>query len=286
MIGIIGVGDMGLPMCGHMVARGGFDVIAYDIDRDRLAAAAACGATTASGLPELAEKADIFIACLRTDDQMEAVAEELVTHGKPGQLIVVTGTHSMDFMQRLAGIVKPKDLRLIDAPVVFGAQGARDGNLLSLCGGDGADVERARPVLMSYSRGVEHVGPLGAGQLAKTCNNLLHWIHCVANFEALAIAKRYGVDGQRMREVLLKCPGDNGTLRRWDNTRFTWQEKDMDVTMDLAQQAGLVLPLTGLTDQLVKLLSAADVKALLYGGECSYLGREIAPMSADEGGLG
>jgi 3-hydroxyisobutyrate dehydrogenase-like beta-hydroxyacid dehydrogenase len=285
MIGIIGVGDMGLPMCGHMMTRGGFDVIAYDIDRDRLAAAAACGATTASGLPELAEKADIFIACLRTDDQMEAVAEELVTHGKPGQLIVVTGTHSMDFMQRLAGIVKPKDLRLIDAPVVFGAQGARDGNLLSLCGGDAADVERARPVLMSYSRGVEHVGPLGAGQLAKTCNNLLHWIHCVANFEALAIAKRYGVDGQRMREVLLKCPGDNGTLRRWDNTRFTWQEKDMDFVMDLAQNGGLVLPLTGQVDQIIKTMTAADVAALLYEQECTYLGRRVAPLAVADGGL-
>ncbi len=93
--------------------------------------------------------------------------------------------------------------------------------------------------MLSYSRGVEHVGPLGAGQLAKTCNNLLHWIHCVANFETLAIAKRYGVDAQRMREVLLKCPGDNGTLRRWDGTRFTWQEKDMDFVLELAQNGGL-----------------------------------------------
>ena len=217
----------------------------------------------------MAQLADIFVACLRTDDQMEAVAEELAAHGRPGQLIVVAGTHSLEFMQRLAGIVKPKDMRLIDAPVVFGAQGARDGNLLSLCGGDAADVERARPVMMSYSRGVEHVGPLGAGQLAKTCNNLLHWIHCVANFETLAIAKRYGVDAQRMREVLLKCPGDNGTLRRWDSTRFTWQEKDMDFVIELAQNGGLVLPLTGQVDQLIKTMTAADVAALLYGPECT-----------------
>jgi 3-hydroxyisobutyrate dehydrogenase-like beta-hydroxyacid dehydrogenase len=69
-------------------------------------------------------------------------------------------------------------------------------------------------------------------------------IHSVANFEALAIAKRR-VDAQRMREVLLKCPGDNGTLRRWDSTRFTWQEKDMDFALELAQDGGLVLPLTG-----------------------------------------
>jgi 3-hydroxyisobutyrate dehydrogenase-like beta-hydroxyacid dehydrogenase len=284
MIGVIGVGDMGLPMSGHMVARG-FDVVAYDVDEDRLAAAVAGGAKPVSGLAEMANCADIFVACLRTDDQMADVAEELAAHGKPGQLIVVAGTHSLDFMRRLAGIVEPPGLRIIDAPVVFGALGAREGNLLSLCGGDTADVDRARPVMLSYSRGVEHVGPLGAGQLAKTCNNLLHWIHCVANFETLAIAKRYGVDAQRMREVLLKCPGDNGTLRRWDSTLFTWQEKDMDFVIELAQSGGLVLPLSGHVDQLIKTLGAADVAALLYGPECSYLGRSIAPLAKADGGL-
>ena len=120
---------------------------------------------------------------------------------------------------------------------------------------------------------------------AKTCNNLLHWIHCVANFETLAIAKRYGVDAQRMREVLLKCPGDNGTLRRWDSTRFTWQEKDMDFVVDLAQNGGLVLPLSAQVDQLIKTLTAADVAALLYGPECTYLGRRVAPLARADGGL-
>ena len=284
MIGVIGVGDMGLPMCGHMVARG-FDVVAYDVDQDRLAAAVASGAKPVAALSEMVNSADIFVACLRTDDQMAVVAQELAARGKPGQLIVVAGTHSLDFMRRLAGIVEPTGLRIIDAPVVFGALGAREGNLLSLCGGDAADVDRARPVMMSYSRGVEHVGPLGAGQLAKTCNNLLHWVHCVANFETLAIAKRYGVDAQRMREVLLKCPGDNGTLRRWDSTRFTWQEKDMDFVVELAQDGGLVLPLSAQVDQLIKTLTASDVAALLYGPECTYLGRRVAPLDKADGGL-
>jgi 3-hydroxyisobutyrate dehydrogenase-like beta-hydroxyacid dehydrogenase len=284
MIGVIGVGDMGLPMCGHILARG-FDVIAYDLDPVRLSAAAGTGAKPASGLPQLAGESDIVIACLRTDEQMEAVTEELVAHGPPGQLIVVTGTHGLDSMRRLATMVKPAEMRVIDAPVVFGMQGAKEGNLLSLCGGEAADVERARPVLLSYSRDVEYVGALGAGQLAKTCNNLLHWIHSVANFEVLAIAKRYGVDAQRMREVLLKCPGDNGTLRRWDTSRFTWQEKDMDFVISLAQNGDLVLPLTGQVDQLVKTMTAGDVAALLYEQECTYLGRRISPLASSEGGL-
>jgi 3-hydroxyisobutyrate dehydrogenase-like beta-hydroxyacid dehydrogenase len=284
MIGIVGVGDMGLPMAGHMVA-GGLDVFAYDVDDARLAAAADAGATPAAELSEIAREADIVVACLRTDDQMASVAETLGAHSSPGQLIVVAGTHSLQFMRQLGGILEPTGIRVIDAPVVFGALGAREGNLLSLCGGDAADVDRARPVMMTYSRGVEHVGPLGSGQLAKTCNNLLHWIHSVANFEALVIAKRYGVDAQRMREVLLKCPGDNGTLRRWDATRFTWQEKDMDFVTELAQNGGLVLPLTGQVDQLIKTMSADDVAALLYEPECSYLGRRITPLAAPDGGV-
>ena len=143
-----------------------------------------------------------------------------------------------------------------------------------------------RPALMSYSRDLIRVGPLGAGQVAKACNNLLHWVHCVANFETLLIAKRYGIDAQRMREVLLECPGANGTLKRWDTTKFTWHEKDMDLTLELAQKGGLVLPLAGQVDQLIKTLSAADVKALLHGEEAAYLGRTVRALAPDEGGLG
>jgi len=189
-------------------------------------------------------------------------------------------------MQELGALCRERGQRFIDTPVVYGASGAREGTLLSLCGGAEEDIERARPVLMAYSRDVLRVGPVGAGQLAKACNNLLHWVHCVSNYETLLLAKRFGVDAHKMREVLLECPAFNLTLKRWDNTRFTWQEKDMDVTMELAQEAGLSLPLAGLTDQLVKLLTAADVKALLYGEECRYLGVEVSPMSKEEGGLG
>jgi 3-hydroxyisobutyrate dehydrogenase-like beta-hydroxyacid dehydrogenase len=284
MIGVIGVGDMGLPMAGHLLDHG-YQVIAHDVDPRRLAAAADSGAEPASDVSQLADRAEIVLACLRTDDQMESVAGRLAAHGSAGQLLVVAGTHGLEAMRRMADIVEPAGLRLIDAPVVYGALGARQGDLLSLCGGEAADVDRARPMLLSYSRAVEHVGALGAGQLAKTCNNLLHWIHSVANFEALALAKRYGVDPQRMREVLQKCPGDNGTLRRWDSSRFTWQEKDMDFVLALAQRGGLVLPLTGQVDQLIKTMTADDVAALLYEPECTYLGQRITPLSNGDGGL-
>jgi 3-hydroxyisobutyrate dehydrogenase len=284
-VGVVGVGEMGSAIAGHL-KRNGHDVCAFDMDAGRLNTVAASGIATVAGLEDLAGHGEMFLVIVSTDDQSRAVTEVLSRRANKGALIAVVATNSPNTMVELERLCRERGKRFIDAPVVYGASGAREGTLLSLCGGAEADVEFATPALMAYSRKVLRVGPVGAGQLAKTCNNLLHWVHCVSNYEALLLAKRFGVDAQHMREVLLECPAFNLTLKRWDTTKFTWQEKDMDVTMDLAQQAGLVLPLAGLTDQLVKLLSAGDVKALFYGGECSYLGRDIAPMGAEEGGLG
>jgi 3-hydroxyisobutyrate dehydrogenase len=284
-VGIVGVGEMGAAMAGHLAAKG-HNVSAYDVDWAKLKAVAERGITTADSLEALAKDPEIFLLVVSTDEQSSAVTETLSQHANDGAIIVVCATNHPNTMKELAELCESRGKRFIDAPVVYGASGAREGTLLSLCGGREEDIERARPALMAYSRNVLRVGPVGAGQLAKACNNLLHWVHCVSNYETLLLAKRFGVDAQRMREVLLECPAFNLTLKRWDSTRFTWQEKDMDVTMDLAQQVGVPLPLAGQVDQLVKLLTAADVKALLYGPECSYLGVNVKPMSPEEGGLG
>lgn len=283
-VGIVGVGEMGSAIAGHL-RRKSHEVIAFDTNSTRLNAVAAQGVARATSLEELAGQAELFLVIVSTDEQSRAVTDTLSRHADDGALIAVVATNSPNTMIELHRLCRDRSKRLIDAPVVYGASGAREGTLLSLCGGSESDVAFATPALMAYSRKVLRVGPVGAGQLAKACNNLLHWVHCVSNYETLLLAKRFGLDVQHMREVLLECPAFNLTLKRWDTTKFTWQEKDMDVTMDLAQQGGLVLPLAGVTDQLVKLLSANDVKALLYGEECSYLGRTIAPMGAADGGL-
>jgi len=281
-VGFVGVGAMGLAMASHAL-KAGFQVAAYDLDADCLAKASAAGLTAAKDLADLATMADVFVAVVATDAQSRAVTHELAPLVKKGSVIAIAATNNPGTMHELGKHCDQYGVGFIDAPVVYGLDGAREGTLLSLCGGRDDDIEKARPVLMSYSRDVLHVGELGSGQLAKACNNLLHWIHCIGNYEALLLAKRYGVDAQRMREVLLKSPGYNNTLDRWDGTRFTWHEKDMDVVLDLAQAGGLVLPLSGQTDQLIKLLSAADVHNLLYGPEAHYLGRRVVPINAAAG---
>ncbi len=284
IVGMIGVGEMGVLMAGHMAAKG-LQVFANDVVSSRIEDAVAKGAKAAPKIADMTT-ADLFIVMVRTDDQVRQVTDEILKVAKPGSVIAVAGTHHPDTMKALGAVASAKSVGYVDSPVVYGMDGARDGKLLSLCGGKAEDVEKARPALMCYSRDVLHVGPLGSGEIAKTCNNLLHWVHSVSNYETLLIAKRYGIDAQRMREVLLQAPAYNNTLERWDHTKFTWQEKDMDVALDLAQAGGLVLPLTGTVDQLVKLFSAADVKGLLYGDEAHYLGRKIVPLKPEEGGLG
>ena len=284
-VGVVGVGAMGLALAGHVKAAG-YQVLATDIDPAARAAAVAQGLEVRETLEGLAPHIDAAIVVVATDAQSRSVVEGLLGAGlAEGALIAIAATNHPSTMIELEALCGARGVGLVDAPVVYGLQGAKQGKLGTLCGGAAEHVERLRPVLSAYSRFVEHVGGIGAGQLAKTCNNMLHWAACVANYEVLLLAKRYGVDAQRMREILLQCPGKNVTLERWDTTKFTWHEKDMDVALDLAQEGDLALPLFGQVDQLVKRLGPQQVKELLYGAAAEYLGQSVVPLKRGEGGL-
>ncbi|SLN64490.1 2-(hydroxymethyl)glutarate dehydrogenase [Roseivivax jejudonensis] len=281
-VGFVGLGAMGAAMAGHVV-RAGHDVIGYDTDADALDAAREQGVVPVGDLADIAGRAEVVIVVVATDAQSRAVVEALIAAGQTaGSVIAVAATNHPKTMIALAEHCAEAGVGFVDAPVCYGLQGAKAGDLISLCGGAAADVEKAEPVLSAYSRSVEHLGPSGSGQLGKTCNNMMHWAACVANYEVLALAKSCGIDAQAMRETLLKCPARNTTLERWDTSRFTWHQKDMDVALDLSQQAGLALPLFGAVDQLVKRLGPDRVRELLHEDEAEYLGLPIAVRSLRE----
>lgn len=284
-VAVIGVGAMGLEMAGH-VSHAGHEVVVSDIDAQKRVQAKANGLEVAETLAEAALHGEVCLVVVATDDQSREVTRDILNTGRPGATIVIAATNDPRNMQALGAEAAAKGFRFVDAPVVFGLQGAKGGELVSLCGGSAEDIAFIEPVLTAYSRAIHHVGPVGAGQLAKTCNNMMHWVACVANYEVLLLAKRFGLDAQKMREILLDCPAHNVTLKRWDSTRFTWHEKDMDVALDLARDGGVALPLIGQVDQLVKRLGPERVKELLYGKEAEYLGHRIVPLDRQHGGLG
>ena len=280
-VGFIGVGAMGEAMAGHVLERGRDEIFVYDVNPQATAAIAGRGAHVVESPAAMAASVDMAIVMVVNDAQAIGVAEAMAVDGAAGRLIAIASTVRPATMHRIAEIASAKGLRVIDAPVCFGLSGAREGNLASLCGGGEKDVEEAREVLMAYSRAVHHMGPLGSGQLTKTVNNLLHWIHCVGNYEAILLAKRFGLDGQKVRQTLLQCPARNGTLEDWDTTLFTWPRKDMEIALDLAAEGGLSLPLCGQVDQLIKLLNPAAVRGLLYEDEAPYLGRRVSARGVD-----
>jgi 3-hydroxyisobutyrate dehydrogenase len=282
--GFVGVGAMGAAMAGHVQRKSQGEVFAYDVRREAVDALAAEGIVPVETLAEMARAADVIVVIVVDDRQVLDVTEALSIDGAEGALIAVAATVHPDTMRKAAEIAGRKGLRVIDAPVCFGLSGAQEGQLASLCGGSAEDVDGARPVLECYSRAVHHIGPLGCGQIAKTVNNMLHWAHCVANFEALLVAKRFGIDAQQLREVLLQCPARNGTLVDWDTTRFTWPVKDMDIALALAREGKLTLPLFGQVDHLVQTLSADAVKGLLYGETATYLGRNVTAKGEGDHG--
>lgn len=283
-VSLIGLGDMGHDIARHVVA-GGFTVTGFDIDPERRKAAAALGVDVHDTLAGAVAHAKVHIVMVATDEQSEQVTTDILENGEASSVIVITATNGPATMQALAKRCREKDVGFVDAPVCFGRVGAREGTLASLCGGTLADIETVRPVLDCYSRAVHHIGPVGAGQIGKACNNMMHWAHCVANYEVLLLAKRYGINAQRMREVLLECPAENGTLRRWDSTRFTWHEKDMDLALEMAQAGDIPMPLFGQVDQLVKRLDKDMVKELLHGEEADYLGWHLTALPPEKGGL-
>lgn len=276
---------MGALMAQH-VADSGHQVSVFDTNADALATATSGSVTAAQSVASIARSCEVIVIMVASDDQSRAVVGAIIDAGRaskstPKTTIVVAATNHPDTMRELATKCAKHGLGFVDAPVCYGMQGAKQGNLISLCGGLKADVDHVRPILMSYSRSVEHVGDIGAGQIAKTCNNMMHWAACVANFETLALAKSYGLDAQKMREILLKCPARNTTLERWDTSRFTWHEKDMDVALSLSQQVGLSLPFFGQVDQLMKRLSPDQVRRLLYENTSEYLGQTIGLEPSD-----
>ena len=276
-VGFVGVGAMGNPMATHCVNSGKFNAIyAYDLSKSAINKMVKNGAKASSSLKHLGSVCDVIVIMVGYDDQVRQVVTDLA-NSKPnkGCVLVITATSHPDMILEAAKIAKNGGLKVIDAPVCFGLGGARDGTLASMVGGTKADVKKATPVLECYSRAVHHLGPLGCGEIGKTVNNMLHWVHSLSNQEALLLGKSYGIDPQKLRETLLQSPGRNGTLEEWDGTRFTWHEKDMDIAMDLAQERELPMPLFGQVDQLIKFSHWQQIQDLLYTKKIEFLGRKL-----------
>jgi 3-hydroxyisobutyrate dehydrogenase len=259
----IGLGVMGYPMAGHLVARGGLDVTVYNRTAAKAAKwAAQHGGRTAATPAEAARDADLVFACVGNDDDLRQVAtgsDGAFTAMKKGAVFVDHTTASAKIARELYAQAKERGLGFIDAPVSGGQAGAENGALTVMCGGDGDDYAKAEPAITHFSKMRKLLGPAGSGQLAKMCNQIAIAGLVQGLAEAIEFGLKAGLDMEAVIEVISK-----GAAGSWqmDNRHKTmirnefafgfavdWMRKDLGICLDQANETGAHLPVTALVDQ-------------------------------------
>ena len=214
-IAFIGTGTMGRPMLSNLITKG-FAVTAYDIVPAALQGAVAAGAKAAASAAEAARGAELVITMLPSSSHVERayLGEQGVLAGvDTGRLCVDMSTIDPAVSRRVAQAVQAKGVRFIDAPVSGGVPRATDGGLAIMIGGDACDVEEARPALAAMGANLIHVGPVGAGEVAKLCNNLIAGVSAVAVSEAFRIAEGFGIDQKILTDVISKSSGNTWVMQ-------------------------------------------------------------------------
>ena len=262
--GVIGLGAMGLQMARHMAARG-FEVAGYDVLAEANARAREHGVKVCGSVAEVAAHAEVAVVMVATDKQVREVVLQsgLLDRLARGAVICIASSVSAELCRELEAAAAAKGIGVLATPVVLGQEAANNGTLTIYVGGADAAFARVLPVLQAFGRQVLHLGASGNGQIAKTINNLLLWACMAANFEALGLAKKLGADIPRLVGALGQGSGANWSLSRWGKSTGKWSEKDMDVALELAQDARTPMPLAGLVDQLMKQIDQEKMKALL-----------------------
>ena len=213
-IGFIGVGTMGLPMAKNLLNKG-FAVTAFDANPEAVTAAAAAGMAAAASAAECVATADIVITMLPSSPNVESVYTGdggVLAAARRGTLCVDMSTIDPAVSRRVAAAGKERGGRFIDAPVSGGVPRATDGTLAIMVGGETADVQEALPALQAMGANVIHVGPVGSGEVAKLCNNLISGVVAVALSEAFRIAEGFGVDPKIVTDVISKSSGNTWVM--------------------------------------------------------------------------
>jgi 3-hydroxyisobutyrate dehydrogenase-like beta-hydroxyacid dehydrogenase len=262
--GMIGLGAMGNPMARHM-ANKGFKVAGYDVVADLNAKASKQGIKIGASPAEVGREAEVVVIMVATDQQVIDVVlkEGLLDNLKAGSVICIASSVSPETCRHLEAKAADKGVGVLDTPVVLGQKACDEGVMTVYVGGEEKWFRIAEPVLKTFGLHVIHLGPSGSGQIAKTANNMLLWACISANYEVLSLAKKLGADIPRLIKALEHSSGANASLARWGEATGKWAEKDLDVAIDLAQQAKVPVPLSALVDQLMKGMNQEKMRSLL-----------------------
>ncbi|HTH87324.1 2-hydroxy-3-oxopropionate reductase [Mycobacterium sp.] len=267
-MGFIGLGIMGGPMAANLV-KAGHAVVGYNRRPEPIERLVAAGGRGASNVAEAVAGADVVITMLPDSPDVQTVAlgeDGVFANAKPGLLYIDGSTIRPAVSADLAAEGAKRGIRVVDAPVSGGEQGAVDASLSIMVGGSPEDFAAARPVLEAVGKTVVHVGPPGAGQTVKAANQLIVAGTIQLVSEAIVFLEAHGVDMESAIKVLAGGLAGNAILdrkaagmlaRRFDpGFRIDLHHKDLGIVQAAAREAGVVIPVGALVSQLVASLRA------------------------------
>ena len=267
-MGFIGLGIMGGPMAANLV-KAGHAVVGYNRRPEPIERLVAAGGRGASNVAEAVAGADVVITMLPDSPDVQTVAlgeDGVFANAKPGLLYIDGSTIRPAVSADLAAEGAKRGIRVVDAPVSGGEQGAVDASLSIMVGGSPEDFAAARPVLEAVGKTVVHVGPPGAGQTVKAANQLIVAGTIQLVSEAIVFLEAHGVDMESAIKVLAGGLAGNAILdrkaagmlaRRFDpGFRIDLHHKDLGIVQAAAREAGVVIPVGALVSQHVASLRA------------------------------
>lgn len=256
--GVIGLGAMGAHMARNLHQAGLLSAV-WNRSREKaesLAAVTSC--QVADNPAELAELCDVIITCVSRDEDVLSVVDQLLAGIQPGGVVADTSTVNASTAQRAAARLSDANAFFLDCPVSGGVEGARQGTLVTMVGGDGMALERARPALEAIAGNVIHMGESGAGQATKAVNQLMAAGINQAVTEALAFGESLGLDMDKVVDVVSSGAADNWFVRHRGKTmlkglfepgfKLSLHHKDLNICQSMAlEKSGISLPLVEMT---------------------------------------
>jgi len=262
-IGFIGVGNIGAPIAGQLLAAD-HALVVNDLRRAAATALLDSGAQWAASPAVLAAECEVVATCLPGPAEMEAVclgADGIVAHLKPGALYIDHTTNAPALVRRVHAMLAAREVAMMDAPVSGGMEGARTRDLLVMAGGDGKAFERAQPLLNAIAKRVIHTGGVGTGSIAKIMHNAASFTLDLVLAECWTAGVKAGIDAATIVHVFneaalghqmsLKVRLPATYLRGDFDPRFSLAlaKKDLGLALDLARATDTPMRFAALCEQ-------------------------------------
>ena len=273
-VGFIGLGNMGGPMCRNII-KGGHDVIVLDLNPAAVKTCTDLGAKAGTSPKDVASQVDVIMTSLPMPKDVEAVAlgpNGIIEGIRQGTVYIDLSTNSPTMIRKIAAVLAPKGVTMLDAPVSGGAIGAEKKTIAIMVGGDKAAYDRCMPVFESFGQSISFLGALGSGAIAKIVNNMLAFSNMASAAEGLMLGAAAGIDPEALNEVIRNSSGNSMAYRGvahktlngdWSAT-FTIDlaYKDLHLALELGDELGIPLPQGAQTHNLMRM-----ARGMGFGGD-------------------